>query len=132
MYQISKGWPSDAAIDEVFKAASGQELHEGMIVKLDANHEGSVANSVPTDGTLVFVIGHEFLNKTFTGLMHPCVITCDKDCFDDTATWTGGALVTVGTGGKFKPAGDNDTAIGRVLAYDATTGILRIHWFESK
>ena len=132
MYQIRKGWPSNGAIDEVFKAASGVELKEGMIVQLNADHEAIIAASNDGKGALAFVIGAEAQRKTWTGLLSQCVIECDAEHYEEGA-YTGGAKVTVANG-KFKLSNDSTGAdvIGRVLAYDANTGMLRVLWYESK
>ena len=129
MYQIRKGWPSNGAIDEVFKAASGVELKEGMIVQLNADHEAIIASSNDGKGALAFVIGAEAQRKTWTGLLSQCVIECDAEHYE-AGTYKAGDYVTV-TDGKFS-AGSKDDAVGRVLAYDANTGMLRVLWYESK
>lgn len=133
MYQIRKGWPSNGAIDEVFKAkvdSSGvtAELSEGMIVTVK-QHEAEPAASAGDDAALAFVIGHEQARGTWTGLLSQCVIECDADHYDASETYAAGDKVTV-TSGKFAPAGSSGVAVGRVLAYDAP--MLRVLWYESK
>lgn len=137
MYQIRKGWPSNGAIDEVFQAgevnSAPAELAEGMIV---AVKQGKAVPAVSyaagtAIGALAFVIGHEQARKTWVGLMSQCVIECDADHYDASATYAAGDKVTV-TNGKFAAISSSEEPVGRVLSYDATTGILRVLWYESK
>lgn len=126
MYQIRKGWPAQAAIDEVFKAALGETLAEGMIVYVK-DHEASVSD---TTGVPCFVIGQEPARKTWTGLMSQCVIECDAEHYVPGTYAAGDYLVA--EAGKFNAGGTKETGLARVLAYDAVSGVMRVLWFESK
>ena len=129
MYQIRKGWPSNGAIDEVFKAAAGEDLKEGMIVAVKGG-EAEVAASADDSAALAFVIGHEQARNTWVGLMSQCVIECDSEHYDATGSYTAGDKVTVANG-KFAAISSSEKPVGRVLAIDAN-GLMRVLWYESK
>lgn len=131
-YDIRKGWPSQAAVDESFKADKGQDIKQGMIVTV-ADGLARVANftgaAAPTDPMCAFVFGHEDLTKSFTGLMSQGVIEVDAD-FYEAGTYHAGDPLTA-KNGKFAPAGSSKV-LGRVLSFDAGTTHLRIMWHEAR
>ena len=129
MYNVRKGWPSEGAIDEVLTAASGQTIEDGMIVSV-ANDQASVATFTSSlTGIPAFIIGKEAVKGTFTGLMSQCVIEVDSAHYV-AGTYAAGDLLTA-TGGKFEVTTTAAAAIGKVLKFDATTGTLRVLWYES-
>lgn len=139
MYQIRKGWPADAAIDEVVTAAPGAELKEGMVVTIDGNRQATPA--VAVTGTCGFLFGKEPLAKTFVALLSDAVIEVDANHYV-AGTYTAGDALGVGTdddAGKFAVIEDADgegtaapAAVGRVISFDTNTGIMRLRWFASK
>lgn len=131
-YDIRKGWPSQAAVDESFRADTGQVIKEGMIVTV-ADGKASVANftgaAAPTDPMCAFVFGHEDLTDSFTGLMSQGVIEVDADLYE-AASYKAGDPLTA-KNGKFAPAGSSKV-LGRVLSVDVGNAHLRIMWHEAK
>ena len=132
MYNIRKGWPTDAAIDEVLTAAAGQTVEEGMVVTV-VNDQAAPANftaaAADSDPMCAFLIGHEQVKGTFTGIMSQCVIEIDADHYA-AGTYAAGDYLTA-KDGKFAPAGSSK-ALGRVIKFDAASGLMRLMWFESK
>ena len=49
MYNVRKGWPSNAAIDEVLKADTGATITDGMIVKVRAALDAAQTLGRPVD-----------------------------------------------------------------------------------
>ena len=132
MYDIRKGWPSQGAIDEVLVAASGETITDGMIVTV-ANGKASQANftgdAAATDPMVAFIIGYEKVKGTFTGIMSQCIIEVDADHYA-AGSYAAGDYLTA-KNGKFAPAGSSK-AIGRVMKFDAGTGIMRLMWHEAR
>ncbi len=132
MYDIRKGWPSDGAIDEVLKAESGQTIEDGMIVTV-ADGKASKANftgaASANDPMVAFIIGYEQVKGTFTGIMSQCIIEVDADHYDAGSYAPGDALTA--KDGKFSAAGSSKV-VGRVLKFDAASGILRLMWHEAR
>lgn len=130
-YNVRKAWPAEAAIDEIVVPAEGAEIAEGMIVTV-ADGEAKVADftgtASPTDPMPAFLIGYEKVKKSYTALMHQCVIEVDAEHYD-AGTYKGGDLLTA-KAGKFSAAGTSKV-IGRVLKFDASTGQMRVNFFES-
>ena len=130
-YQIRKGWPAQSAIDEALLAADGQKITNGMIVTVSEG-KCKVANftnaASPTDPMTAFVISNEQLRGTFTGIMSQCVIEVDKDHYDVGAYKANDPLTA--KAGKFSAAGSSKV-VGRVLSFDAASGIMRIMWFAA-
>lgn len=120
MYQIRKGWPSNGAIDEIFEAAVGTTLAEGMICTIK-DKQGTIDG----DGIPCFVIGHEAARKTWVGLVTNFVVECDAEHYD---TMPAAGDYVNHAAGKFT-AGSKDSCVGRVLAADAATGHIRVLWF---
>lgn len=130
MYQIRRGWPSNAAIDEVFEAQPGQVIAEGHIVSL-ANGKATVASytaaAAPADPVTAFVIGTEKVRGKLTGLLSQCIIEVDSTHYATGAYSANDPLTAVD--GKFsKVTAVKEKVLGRVLAYDATNGMLRVLW----
>lgn len=131
-YQIRKGWPAEAAIDEIMVADDGEEITPGMVVTVEggkckaANFTGAAA---ATDPMPAFVIAGEKVRGTFTGLMSQCIIEVDADHYEAGVYNPGDALTA--KDGKFAAAGSSK-AIGRVMNFDAGSGIMRLMWHESK
>jgi hypothetical protein len=132
MYDIRKGWPSNGAIDEVLTAASGQDIKDGMIVTV-ANGQASTANftaaASASDPMVAFVIGYEKVKGTYTGLMSQCIIEVDADHYDAGSYAAGDALTA--KNGKFAAAGSSKV-VGRVLKFDAASGLMRLMWHEAR
>lgn len=131
-YQIRKGWPAEAAIDEIMVADDGEEITPGMVVTVEggkckvANFTGAASDSDPMPA---FVIAGEKVRGTFTGIMSQCVIEVDADHYEAGAYNPGDALTA--KAGKFAAAGSSK-ALGRVMNFDAASGIMRLMWHESK
>ena len=132
MYQIRKGWPSNGAIDEVLTAATGETITDGMIVTV-ADGKATPANftsaAADTDPMVAFIIGIEHVRGTHTGLMSQCIIEVDAEHYE-AGTYNANDPLTA-RGGKFAAAGSSKV-IGRVLKYDATSGLMRIMWHEAR
>lgn len=128
MYNVRKGWPSNAAIDEVLKADTGAVISDGMIVTVT---DGKIkpasftAAAQATDPMCAFVIGHEKVRGTYTGLMHQIVIEVDN------AHYAANDALTA-KDGKFAKASAGEKVLGRVLQYDATSGRMRVMWHEAR
>lgn len=129
MYNIRKGWPSQGAVDEVLTADTGQTITEGMIVTV-TDGKASVANftgaASKNDPITAFIMGHEDVRKTFTGIMSQCVIEVDAEYYQ-AGTYNSGDYLTAKEG-KFALA-NNEKVIGRVLTFK--DGILRLMMYES-
>lgn len=134
MYQIRKGWPSQGAIDEVLMAKPGETITDGMVAAIDtatgklipANYTGAAAD---TDPMPAFIIGVERVKGTITGIMSQCVIEVDASHYE-ADTYAIGDFLTA-KAGKFAKAGSSK-AIGRVMQFDATSGLMRLMWHESR
>lgn len=129
MYQIVKGWPSHAAIDEKVTATAGQTLAPGVVAALTSAGTYSVADCADagTDpGQLMFLIDTDKITGGFLGLAHTFVVEVDASHYA-AGTYTPNAFVTV-KAGKFAPMSGTAKAVGRILAYNATTKILRVLW----
>lgn len=136
MYQIRKGWPSNGAIDEVLTPATGEVLgetvKEGMVVTVvdrkaaPANFTAAAADSDPM---CAFTIGIEHVRDTLTGLMSQCVIEVDAEHYE-AGTYAPGDALTA-KNGKFAAAGSSKV-LGRVLSFDATSGLMRLMWHEAR
>jgi hypothetical protein len=122
-YQIRKGWPSDHALDETVKAATGQTITEGLIVKV-ANGLATVA--ADGDGICGFVIGQDTLVGVYTVLLGDFIVEVDAQHYA-AASYAAGDKLTAAAG-KFKKAGADEEVIGKVLAVVSGTDKLRILW----
>lgn len=133
MYNVRKGWPSNAAIDEVLKADTGAEVTDGMIVTVT---DGKIkpanftAAAQATDPMCAFVISHEKVRGTYTGLMHQIVIEVDNAHYAADTYAANDALTA--KDGKFAKASAGEKVLGRVLKYDATSGLMRVMWHEAR
>ena len=131
-YQIRKGWPAEAAIDEIMVADDGEEIVPGLIVAVEggkckvANFTGAASD---TDPMPAFVIAGEKVRGTFTGLMSQCIIEVDADHYE-AGTYKPGDMLTA-KAGKFAAAGSSK-AVARVMNFDAGSGIMRLMWYESR
>lgn len=133
MYNVRKGWPSNAAIDEVLKADTGAVISDGMIVTVT---DGKIkpasftAAAQATDPMCAFVIGHEKVRGTYTGLMHQIVIEVDNAHYAADTYAANDALTA--KDGKFAKASAGEKVLGRILQYDATSGLMRVMWHEAR
>lgn len=125
MYNVRKGWPSNAAIDEVLKADTGAVISDGMI-----KPASFTAAAQATDPMCAFVIGHEKVRGTYTGLMHQIVIEVDNAHYAADTYAANDALTA--KDGKFAKASAGEKVLGRVLQYDATSGLMRVMWHEAR
>lgn len=134
MYNIRKGWPSNAAIDEVLMADTGATVTDGMIVTVT---DGKIAPAnftvaeVATDPMCAFIIGHEQVRGTYTGLMHQIVIEIDKDHYA-ADSYAANDRLTAKDGKFAKVTGTGEKVLGRVLKYDAASGLMRVMWHEAR
>lgn len=132
MYQIRKGWPAEAAIDEVLLAKDGASIEDGMIVSLKegkavpANYTDAAQASDPL---AAFVIGKEGVAGTFTGLMSQAIMEVDTAHYEAASYKSGDALTA--KNGKFAPAGSSKV-LARVMTFDAASGLLRLMWHEAR
>jgi hypothetical protein len=132
MYDIRKGWPAEAAIDEVLTAANNQTVAEGMIVTVadgKATPANFTAQAAASDPMAAFLIGHEKVRGTFTGLMSQCIIEVDAEHYE-AGSYAPGDVLTA-KNGKFAPAG-NSKVLARVLKFDAASGLMRLMWHEAR
>lgn len=131
MYDVRKGWPAEAAVDEMVKADEGEEITEGMIVTVE-NGKCKVANftgaAAATDPMCAFIIGKEFVSGMLTALMSQAIIEVDADHYE-AGTYNSGDALTA-KNGKFSAAGSSKV-LGRVLTFDAASRILRLMWHEA-
>lgn len=133
-YQIAKGWPAQAAIDEIVKAATGVELTPGQIALINTDGDAILAdfeggNSGNIGLSAGFLIDHGSVKEDeFTALLSECVITCDADHYQ-TETYAAGDSLTAKEG-KFDKIGDTDdrTKLAKVLKAPGTDGIMRVLW----
>lgn len=133
MYQIRRGWPSNAALDEIFEAATGQTIADGMIVTLTAGKATPAtyaAAAAVTDPVPAFVIGLEKVKGKITGLLSQCIIEVDAQHYAS-ASYASGDMLTANNGKFSKVTATGEKAIARVLSMDASTGIMRLLWFAS-
>lgn len=134
MYNIRKGWPSNAAIDEVLMADTGATVTDGMIVTVT---DGKIAPAnftaaeATTDPMCAFIIGHEQARGTYTGLMHQIVIEIDKDHYA-ADSYAANDRLTAKDGKFAKVTGTGEKVLGRVLKYDAASGLMRVMWHEAR
>jgi len=134
MYNIRKGWPSNAAIDEVLMADTGATVTDGMIVTVT---DGKIAPAnftaaaAATDPMCAFVIGYEKVRGTYTGLMHQIVIEIDKDHYA-ADSYAANDRLTAKDGKFAKVTGTGEKVLGRVLKYDAASGLMRVMWHEAR
>ena len=130
-YQIRKGWPAQAAIDEALIAADGEKIENGMIVTV-ADGKCKKANFLSAasaaDPMTAFVISNEQLRGTYTGIMSQCVIEVDKDHYEAGSYKANDPLTA--KNGKFSAAGTSKV-LGRVLSFDAASGIMRLMWYAA-
>ena len=133
-YQVVKGWPSDGAIDEVITLATAGTVTPGLCGVIDSSGEGLIGAYPTTEGATsiypaFFCIDADEVTGKVTGLMSPCVIEMDSDHYAAGAYAPGVKLSL--TDGKFSiiaATGDARPAVASVLAYNATTGKLRVLW----
>lgn len=125
MYNVRKGWPSNAAIDEVLKADTGAVISDGKI-----KPASFTAAAQATDPMCAFVIGHEKVRGTYTGLMHQIVIEVDNAHYAADTYAANDALTA--KDGKFAKASAGEKVLGRILQYDATSGLMRVMWHEAR
>ena len=131
-YQIRKGWPAEAAVDEVLLADDGEEITNGMIVTV-ADGKCKVANftgtASDTDPMCAFIFSSEKMHKTFMGIMSQFVIEVDAEGYE-ADTYAAGDTLTA-KDWKFAKAGSSKV-LGRVLSFDLASGIMRLMWHEAR
>lgn len=131
MYQIVKGWPSNGALDENVKAATGQTILEGQIITKNSDGAAVVASLSAADKkTAYFVIGKETLTGSFTGLTGKFIVEVDADHLAAAvSTYAIDQLLTA-TAGKFAALNGTtpEQAIARVVGKDTVNGKLRAIW----
>ena len=115
MYNVRKGWPSNAAIDEVLKADTGAVISDGMIVTV-------------TDGKIKPASFPAAAQATDP--MCACVIEVDNAHYAADTYAANDALTA--KDGKFAKASAGEKVLGRVLQYDATSGLMRVMWHEAR
>lgn len=132
MYDVRKGWPAEAAIDEMVKADTGEEITDGLIVTVE-NGKAKVANftgaAADTDPMCAFIIGKENVSGMLTALMSQAIIEVDAEHYD-AGTYNSGDALTA-KAGKFSAAGSSKV-LGRVLTFDVASGLMRLMWHEAK
>ena len=136
-FDIVKGWPSQAAIDEVAKADPGETITEGMIVNLINGTIKSSKKDVLDDGVRGIAWGHEAARGTWTVLLSQLVLAMDSAYYSGQLTAGDELVVSDQEDGKFaKYDKEKDKrpapVIGRVLSVDANTGIARVLWYPAK
>lgn len=131
-YQIRKGWPSEAAIDEIFTVQAGADLAacEGKVLKLAEDGTASVAESVAAGDVYGFCFAVTPIKNLATVLMSDAVIEVDAELFVPGTYATGTALAV--ENGLFTAAGEGAAAVARVIKYDAVAQKLRMMWFSVK
>lgn len=132
MYQIIKGWPAAGALDLNLQPASGVTITPGLIGVISTGgkvavagyaSDGSDAGNVP-----VFCIGVESVTGNLTCLASNFVVKVDASCYTGSSFAPNASLTAVG--GKFKAPAGTERIVGKVLAFDATTGELTVLWCD--
>ncbi len=134
-YQIAKGWPAQAAIDEIVKAATGVELTPGQIALINTDGDAIIANYESADAgniglSACFLIDFGAVKEgEFVGLFSECVITVDADHYQ-AETYAAGDNLTARAGKFDKRAASEDdrTTLARVLKAPGTDGVMRVLW----
>lgn len=131
-YQIRKGWPAEAAIDEIFPLEAGADLSvfEGKVLKLAEAGTAAVAESVAAGDVYGFCFAVEGIKKLATVLMSDAVIEVDTELFE-AGTYAVGAPVCV-KNGIFAAVAADEYAVARVIKNDSINGKLRLMWFSVK
>jgi len=129
-YDIVKGWPAPGALDVNLAPATGVTLVGGEIITLNASGEAILA-TYATDGSnadnmAFFTIGSEALNGSISALKAGMIIEVDADHYDADTYAIGDALSA--NAGKFCLVDTSAKQVGIIMAYNATTGIMRIVW----
>lgn len=125
MYNIRKGWPQDGAIDESVKSGAGLTT-DGVIANIN---NGTAVLGTSDPGVKAFIIGREHYTGKCTALLSDFVVEMDAQHYV-AGTYVTGDPMTAATGadaGKFTK-GTAANALGHVLSYNATSGMLRVLW----
>ncbi len=129
-YEIRKGWPSNAALDEPISAVDGTELVDGTVAILDSTTgkwKTGAVNSASGKGALhAFIIAKEDLRYTYVGLLSDAIIEVDSDHYTGT-TFKAGDPLSADENGKFVAAGSN-AVIGKVINFDPVSKHMRLVW----
>ena len=129
-YDIVKGWPAPGALDVNLAPASGVTLVGGEIVTLDASGDAILATYVSAGTNAAdmafFTIGSEALNGSVSAIKAGMIIEVDADHYDADTYAIGDALSS--NVGKFCLVDTSAKQVGIIMAYNATTGIMRIVW----
>ena len=130
-YQIRKGWPSEAALDELFPLEAGADIDtlEGKVLKVGETGIAKEAESIAAGDIYGFCFAAEDVNKKAALLMSDAIIEVDSTLYE-AGTYTVGTAVGV-KNGKFDSASAT-YAVARVINYDAISGKLRLMWFSVK
>lgn len=127
MLEFVKGWPSEGALDEMFAQATGQDLAVGDVVVISAGkataatYDNAGVNAALQPGIVVGVCP---VTAKVTVLLSSCIVEIDADNYV-TGTYANGDNVTA-TGGKFDVIDTDTRVIGKILAFNGTTGIMRV------
>lgn len=130
-YNIRKGWPDDSAIDEQFSLKASDTTVPGMVFKIKATGLAEVA-TYATGGAdagelAFFCFDADTITNKVMGIISACVIEMDSTHYTAGA-YAPNVKVTASAGKILVHPGDSMPVLGRVLAYDATSGILRVLW----
>jgi hypothetical protein len=132
MYNVIKGWPSNAALDFTTKPKAGVTVKEGDVVMMGKGADANVAvagnfttAAAVTDNAPAFVIGADSMSGNVTALMGRFIVEIDAVHYA-AASYAAGDVLTA-KAGKFAKA-TTETVIGKVLTFNATTGIMTILW----
>lgn len=131
-FDIVKGWPSEGALDEMFEQDTGEDLSFGDVAWLTSDK--AAAADYSTDGSdagNMFGVVVDVCKETgkVTLLLSDCIVECDADHYVAGSYAVGDKMSAAG--GKFTEVATSAKEIGRIIAYNATTGIMRIHVAKS-
>lgn len=134
MYNVIKGWPSNAALDFTAKPKAGVTVKEGDVVMMGKGADANFAvagnfttAAAVTDNAPAFVIGVDTMSGNVTALMGRFIVEVDSAHYA-TGSYGAGDVLTA-TAGKFsKVTATGEAPIGKILTYNATTGIMTILW----
>jgi len=136
-YQITKGWPSQAAIDEIITLATEGTVVPGMFGIIEADGEAAPGTYPLTAGVtsllpVFFCIDEDKITQKVTGLMSDCMIVLDSDHYVAGSFAPGQNLslgATTETAGKLEiiaDSGDARPCVAKVISYSATPGKLKV------
>lgn len=137
-FDILRGWPSGAAVDETFTVNTGVTVVEGLLVSLNSSDNLILPTAVLAQGAAagpskfrMVISGNDQFDGVFTGKAVALrgTFTVQTDQFV-AASYTPGQLLTVHVAvdadqGKLcARTVSNEQVVGEVESYDATNGIL--------